>query len=140
MFLTEPAEPDRIVVAVGAFADPSFPSPTVSVYGSRRHPWFTLPATIEQDDELWEPLRLLYEAGAYAEAADRGRAVIEARPDDAGLLYNVACCESLAGRPDDAIAHLRAAFERDGQIRSFAARDSDLDPIRDRPGFGELFG
>ena len=28
-----------VAVAVGAFADPGFPPPTVSVYGARRHPW-----------------------------------------------------------------------------------------------------
>jgi hypothetical protein len=30
-------------VAVGAFADPHFPPPRVSVYDSRRHPWVQLP-------------------------------------------------------------------------------------------------
>jgi hypothetical protein len=30
---------DFIYVAVGAFADPSFPPPRVSVYEERRHPW-----------------------------------------------------------------------------------------------------
>lgn len=34
-----PALPDTIAVAVGAFADPSFPPPRVSVYEGRRHPW-----------------------------------------------------------------------------------------------------
>lgn len=31
--------PEFVVVAVGAFADPSFPAPTVSVYEARRHAW-----------------------------------------------------------------------------------------------------
>jgi hypothetical protein len=31
--------PDMIAVAVGAFADPSFPSPTRAVYDQHRHPW-----------------------------------------------------------------------------------------------------
>ncbi len=31
--------PDFVAVAVGAFADPSFPPPRVSVYEERRHPW-----------------------------------------------------------------------------------------------------
>lgn len=36
----EPAEmPDFVMVAVGAFADPGFPPPRVSVYGDRQHPW-----------------------------------------------------------------------------------------------------
>ena len=31
--------PGFVAVAVGAFADPSFPSPSVAVYEARRHPW-----------------------------------------------------------------------------------------------------
>jgi hypothetical protein len=42
--------------------------------------------------ELWSPLNPLYEAGEYAEAADRGRELIAANPDYAGVIYNVACC------------------------------------------------
>jgi hypothetical protein len=33
------AAPEIVYVAVGAFADPSFPPPRVSVYEERRHPW-----------------------------------------------------------------------------------------------------
>ena len=44
------AEPDLIAVPLGAFADPGFPQPTVSVYESRRHPWVGLPDTIEHID------------------------------------------------------------------------------------------
>jgi hypothetical protein len=40
-------DPELIAVPVGAFADPTFPPPTVYVYGSRRHPWVQLPDTIE---------------------------------------------------------------------------------------------
>jgi hypothetical protein len=32
-------KPEAVVVAVGAFADPSFPAPGKSVYGQHRHPW-----------------------------------------------------------------------------------------------------
>jgi hypothetical protein len=35
-------------VPVGAFADPSFPAPTVSIFESRRHPWVVVPAEIER--------------------------------------------------------------------------------------------
>ena len=34
--------PDVYAVAVGAFADPSFPAPRVSVYETRRHDWVDL--------------------------------------------------------------------------------------------------
>jgi tetratricopeptide (TPR) repeat protein len=90
--------------------------------------------------EIWSPLNPLYEAGKYAEAADRGRELAEAHPGHPGLLYNLACCESLAGRTSEAIDHLRLAIERSDRYRSFAAGDSDFDPIRDDPAFRELVG
>ena len=31
--------PDVVAVAVGSFADPTFPAPSQSVYNERRHPW-----------------------------------------------------------------------------------------------------
>jgi hypothetical protein len=42
--------PDAIAVPVGAFADPAFPPPRISVYESRRHGWVTVPADIEHHD------------------------------------------------------------------------------------------
>src|SRR5881227_2854067 len=99
VFYTEPDDPDLIVVSVGSFADPSFPPPTESGYDSRRHPWVELPESIQRSaPELWDSVRPLYEAGRYAEAADRGRELIVAYPHQGDLYYNVACCESLAGR------------------------------------------
>jgi hypothetical protein len=99
VFYTEPAEPDLIVVSIGSFADPSFPPPTESGYDSRRHAWIGLPDTIERyDPDVWDSVRPLYEAGEYAQAADRGRELIDAYPDQGALCYNTACCESLAGR------------------------------------------
>jgi tetratricopeptide (TPR) repeat protein len=88
--------------------------------------------------EIWAPLQPLYQAGEYAEAADRGRALLEAEPQYAGVLYNVACCESLAGRPADAAEHLRRAIELSERFRSYAKGDSDFDPIRDELAFKEL--
>jgi tetratricopeptide (TPR) repeat protein len=88
--------------------------------------------------EIWMPLHHLYEAGKYDEAADRGRELIEAHPEYAGPLYNLACCESLAGRTAEAIEHLRLAIDRAERFRSLAAEDSDFDPIRDEPAFKEL--
>jgi hypothetical protein len=43
------AAPDVIAVPVGAFADPTFPPPTISVYESRRHPWVAIPAAERGD-------------------------------------------------------------------------------------------
>jgi tetratricopeptide (TPR) repeat protein len=88
--------------------------------------------------EIWAPLRRLYESGDYAAAADRGRDLIEANPQYPVLFYNVACCESLAGRTADALEHLRRAIDLSEQCRSYAKDDSDFDPIRDEAAFKEL--
>jgi hypothetical protein len=41
--------PERIAVPVGAFADPAFPPPHVSVWESRKHAWVAVPAGIEHE-------------------------------------------------------------------------------------------
>jgi hypothetical protein len=139
VFYTEPTEPELVVVSVGAFADPTFPPPTESGYDSRRHPWIGLPASVARHaPELWATVQPLYEAGEYAEAADRGRELLEAHPDSSMLLYNVACAESLAGRTADALDHLARAVEQWDGGRAMASEDSDFDPIRDEPAFREL--
>jgi tetratricopeptide (TPR) repeat protein len=89
--------------------------------------------------EVWAPLQPLYEEGRYAELADRAREAIESA-QYATPLYNLACCESLAGRPDDAIEHLRRAIELSERFRSYAKDDSDFDAVRDDPAFKELVG
>lgn len=38
---------DKIAIPVGAFADPSFPAPSFSVYEERMHSWVTMPRDIE---------------------------------------------------------------------------------------------
>ena len=141
VFYTEPTEPELIVVSVGSFADPTFPPPTESGYDSRRHHWVELPDSIQRHaPELWDPARVLYEAGDYAAAADLGRELIEAHPEQAYLYDNVACCESLAGRTGDAIEHLRQAIDRWKGCRDLARRDSDFGAIRGERAFEELVG
>ncbi len=50
VFYVLSTQPDVIAVPIGAFADPAFPQPTVSVYNFRRHPWLAVPAGTEQAD------------------------------------------------------------------------------------------
>jgi len=88
--------------------------------------------------ELWAPANPLYEAGEYERAIEFIAPLVEQHPDHSGVLYNLACCESLAGRPDDALEHLRRAVEIDGRFARYARSDSDFDPIRDDARFSEL--
>jgi hypothetical protein len=142
VFYTEPTNPDLVVVSVGAFADPSFPPPTESAYDSRRHQWVGLPQSVRRlaPELWWDSARHLYEAGKYAEAAVKGRELIETRPDQPYLYFNTACCESLAGEKVRAIGHLRQAIDMWDGCREMASKDSDFDPIRGEAAFQDLIG
>jgi len=88
--------------------------------------------------ELWAPVAPLYQAGRYAEVAERLEAVIAASPQYPMLFFNLACCESLLGRVDEALEHLRQSIALSEEFRVSAREDSDLDPIRDDPRFQQL--
>ncbi len=89
--------------------------------------------------EVWAPFETAYRAGDYAGVVERAREPLEASAEPSAL-YNLACCEALAGMKDDAIGHLRTAFERRPDLRDLAKEDTDLDPLRDEPAFQELVG
>jgi tetratricopeptide (TPR) repeat protein len=90
--------------------------------------------------EVWAPANRFYQAGDYEQAIEVAKSIVEANPQYTLPLYNLACCESLAGRPADAIQHLRLAAERHPHLLEYARADSDFDPIRSEPGFAELVG
>jgi tetratricopeptide (TPR) repeat protein len=87
------------------------------------------------DWEIWAPIAPLYAEGRYEEAVDRGREQLERYPDAPLLLYNLACCEALAGHGDDALEHLRRAAAASERLRRGAARDDDFESLRDDPAF-----
>jgi tetratricopeptide (TPR) repeat protein len=134
---------ERVDAPVGTFV---FALPNVTRTAFAEEPGTTVlavgatPGRMYEPDgwELWAPFGRLYQEGRYAEAADQARQVAEAHPEYPALLYNLACCESLAGRKSDAIEHLRVANERSDRVRGFLAGDSDLDPLREEPAFQAL--
>ena len=136
---------DRVVAPAGTFV---FARPGVKRTAFAEEPETTIlalggiPGKAYEPDgwELWAPLKPLYEKGEYAELADRLREAVEADPQYAALFYNLACCESLAGRKTDAVDHLRRAIDMSERCRAYAKDDSDFDPIRDDPTFKELVG
>ena len=89
--------------------------------------------------ELWAPITAIYEAGRFAEAADRSRELAEANPGLPMLRYMLACCELRAGRPAEAIDQLRLALVTP-RMRVIAGKDPTLDPLRGEPAFTELLG
>jgi tetratricopeptide (TPR) repeat protein len=88
--------------------------------------------------EVWMPVHQYYLAGDYETASDRGREAAESGAPYAAVFFNLACCESLAGRTDDAIEHLRRSIEMSDRFREMAKQDSDFDAIRSEPAFEEL--
>ena len=89
--------------------------------------------------EVWAEFHPAYEAGEYDEVIARARETLETS-GYATPLYNLACCEALSGRTDDAIGHLRTAIERRPSLRDVAKEDTDLDALREEPAFRQLVG
>jgi mannose-6-phosphate isomerase-like protein (cupin superfamily) len=77
----------------------------------------------------------LYLEGRHEEAAEILGGIVERHPRAWGVLYNLACFESLSGHTEEALDHLRPAVENDEKLRELAKTDEDLDPIRDDPRF-----
>lgn len=89
--------------------------------------------------EVWAEFHPAYEAGDYETVISGARETLEASTY-ATPLYNLACCEALTGRKDDAIGHLRLAFERRPSLRDLAKQDTDFDSLREESAFRELVG
>jgi uncharacterized Ntn-hydrolase superfamily protein len=91
--------------------------------------------------QVWDALRSassFHEPGRYAEAAALLRAALDRHGDDAVLLYDLACFESLAGDTEQAFGHLARSLELDSQLRPGAACDSDFDALRQDARFQAL--
>ncbi len=74
-------------------------------------------------------------AGDYEAYAAELENALERRPDHPATLYNLSCAESLAGRPDAALAHLSRALELKPDLAEHASADEDLAPLRNLPAW-----
>jgi tetratricopeptide (TPR) repeat protein len=135
---------ERVDVPAGTFV---FAEPGVKRTAFAEEPATTLlalggapgKAYVPHGYEIWSPYQSLYAEGKYDEVIERGRERIEANPQYAMPLYNLACCEALAGKDADAIGHLRAALElAPEQLLELAKKDPDLDALRGEPEFQQL--
>lgn len=48
VYYTAEGQSESVAIPVGAFAEPSFPAPTISVYEERMHGWVRMPPDIER--------------------------------------------------------------------------------------------
>lgn len=107
-------EPDTAVLAVGGPRGGAYePSPWEDFFAAERH----------------------RAAGDYTAYATELAEALERRPDHPSTLYNLACAEALAGRPDEARGHLRRALELKPELADHARKDEDLASLHDLPGW-----
>jgi hypothetical protein len=67
------------------------------------------------------------------------REAVQRFPDAAGLYYNLACFDSMAGAEPDAVAaSLSRSIELYPGFRDYAREDTDFDPVRNQPAVKEL--
>ena len=76
----------------------------------------------------------------YEKAVEVYEQFLAETPGEAGLLYNLACAESLLGRKEEALEHLRQSVDADAEFKKNALEDSDFDAIRDDPEFSAITG
>ncbi len=80
----------------------------------------------------------LVRLGRAEEALERARRASAIDPEDAGVLYNVACTYALAGSSSEALDYLDRAIQNGFGQREWMEHDSGLDSIRGEPRFQAL--
>jgi hypothetical protein len=85
--------------------------------------------------EAWLAAMRFQEAGEPERGVDVFLEALERYPGNPNVLYNLACFESLAGRPDEALVHLSEAIELQPEMKEWAQTDSDFEAIRSDPRF-----
>jgi tetratricopeptide (TPR) repeat protein len=90
--------------------------------------------------EVSAEVNALFDRGEFAEVKRRLEPYVEANPQSAGSLYNLACAEALLGETDGALEHLARAVELHPPFAEAAREDDDFASIRDDPRFGEMGG
>lgn len=86
--------------------------------------------------EVWLGLGWCYKRlGRIEDAIQALKSGLASSPDQAILLYNLACYHSLAGDVATAIDYLTRAISIDSRFRDLTGAERDFDPIRSDPRF-----
>ncbi len=118
--------------------DPGYLALDVNRYMRRTLPVVaSTPLTREEQAAYRDGMRL-YDEKKYAEAAQAIAGLLTVERGDAGMLYNLACCQSLAKQEDAALGTLRKALLAGWRNAGQAAGDADFAAVRERPEFQRL--
>ncbi len=103
----------------------------------REAPIPTDPAKIRHDLLAVDALKALDE-GRPADAIPLLKEQAGLAPASPGPLYNLACAQARAGRPEDALASLARAVDAGWTAAEHTGQDPDLESLRGRPTFQAL--
>jgi tetratricopeptide (TPR) repeat protein len=94
-----------------------------------------------EESQVYYSLAWCYKrTGHLSRAIEAMRRAHSLQPRDALAQYNLACYLSLAGEVAEAIHWLGRALALEPQMRGQVSTETDFDPIRQVPAFGELLG
>jgi tetratricopeptide (TPR) repeat protein len=88
--------------------------------------------------EALAPFFRLYRNEDYEGALAVCRGALAAHPDNALILYNIACLESRLGHPEEALEPLAASLAASPAFKELAADDDDLAALRNDARFQAL--
>ena len=74
-------------------------------------------------------------SGDYEAMVATIAAGLDENPGNGSLLYDLGCAEALAGRHEDALAHVARALEIKPEWADHARKDPDLEEVRKLPGW-----
>jgi tetratricopeptide (TPR) repeat protein len=91
----------------------------------------------------WErqgPVLAAFAAEDYDKALEELERMQKETPEDATVIFNLACVFARTGRDDEALDHLRRAVELNDDFRGAAQSDPDFESIRGNPEFSAITG
>lgn len=110
-------EPGTIVLAVGGLRGEAYRVPV----GGQLREFFRLHGLKDYEGAMSVCLEVLAE-----------------HPGNALILYNIACLQSLLGRPDEALDTLRTSVDSWPVYKEYATKDEDFESLKDDPRFQAL--
>lgn len=92
----------------------------------------------EQYEALEAAANHYTQLGYYADGLGLDERLVRMRPDDPGVLYNIACSFALTAHNEEAITALTQAVCQGYTNHRHAAKDGDLATLRGDPRFQQL--
>ena len=121
----------------------SFATPSVKRHARAEEPSTSVLAIGGPRDAAYEPSPWEYwfaaerhrASGDFDAMVDEIASGLELHPDNPSVLYYLARAEALAGRLDDALAHVTRALEQKPEWWEHASKDTDLEEVRKLAGW-----